>query len=79
MGSVSGMYNTIRAFGRLPEQDTGEMTARCHRRDINLTANNTADIAAHDIPLRLHHHVLYLRANPFGLNTVKSSGEIKRR
>lgn len=35
----------LRAFGRLPEQGTGETTARCHRRDINLTTNNAFDIA----------------------------------
>ena len=37
----------LRAFGRLPEQGNGETTARCHRRDINLTANNALLILPH--------------------------------
>lgn len=59
----------LRAFGKLPEQGTGETTARCRRRDINPTANNAADIAARDTPPRLRRFI----------SCTERDGEIKRR
>lgn len=68
----------LRAFGRLPEQGNGETTARCHRRDINLTANNAPLILPHaSLPMLLRVFITIISNWMQNLSRAENESDVK--